>query len=281
MKKTLAILLTLTLTVFCLLDPALAETSKQRSIILMTEYQQMGWGETFQFGAIDRDGTLWGYSSSTREDIPYQADALLAWAESDGRLEALGTVPRDALTEIISLVETVPAQEVVSHSGACDAGVHTSYAIRKDRDGQAEIIVLGMAGDDTYENTDPAAQSLYESLLTLFRNVTSFAGDAYIAPAGFQPVDMLTFCGYPDVDLSKCTLTAYENDCEAGPTETESDRTARDILSLHVIGKKNSLSVTGNTILYCFTQPDGTVVASFEFYKDLLVMPDGMYRVSK
>ena len=245
----------------------------------MTEYQQMGWGEAFQFGALDADGTLWVYGSTTREDIPYEPEALLAWAESSDRLEAVGTISDAALTDIISLVKTVPAQKVISHSYACDAGVQTSYAVRKSRDGKAEIIVLGMAGDDTFENTDPAAQSLYKTLLSLFRSVKSYAGEENIAPAGFQAVDMLSFCGYQGVDLTKYTMTAYANDCETGASETEPGLSAQEIMRMTVTGKQNSISTTGNTITYCFTDSDGTVVAAFEFYNGLLVRSDGIYKV--
>ena len=259
---------------------AFAESTQQaRNIILFTEYQQMGWGEVFQFGALDADGTLWVYGSTSREDVPYEAEDLLAWAETSDRLEAAGTVSHATLSDIISLVNTVPMQKVVTHSCACDAGTQTSYAIRKDRDGKVEIIVLGMAGDDTFENTDPAAQSLYKSLISLFRSVKSYAGEGNIAPAGFQTVDVLSFCGYNGVDLTKYTMTAYANDCETGASETEPGLSEREIMRMTVTGKQNSMSTTGNTVTYCFTDASGNTVAAFEFFNGLLVCSDGMYTV--
>ena len=280
MKTRFVLMMVLCFIVTSMCATAFAESTQQaRNIILFTEYQQMGWGEVFQFGALDADGTLWVYGSTSRGDVPYEAEALLAWAETSDRLEAAGTVSHATLSDIISLVNTVPMQKVVTHSYACDAGTQTSYAIRKDRDGKVEIIVLGMAGDDTFENTDPAAQSLYRSLLSLFRSVKSYDGIANIAPAGFQTVDILSFCGYEGVDLTKYTMTAYANDCEAGASETEPVMSAEDIMSMMVTRKQNSISTTGNTITYCFTDTEDNMIAVFEFYNGLLVCSDGMYAV--
>lgn len=279
MKKMTALLIVLTLIVSFSCCAVFAVSENHRTIILMTEYQQMGWGEAFQFGALDADGTLWAYGSTTREDIPYHAEALLAWAESSDLLENMGSISSGKLSDIISLVNTVSAQKVVSHSYACDAGTYTSYAIRKDRDGKPEIIVLGMAGDDTFENTDPAAQSLYQTLLTLFRNVKSYAGEENISPAGFQPVDILSFCGYDRIDLTRYIMTAFVNDCETGASQTEPGLSAQEIMCMTVTGKQSSMSTTGNTITYRFTVSDGTVMAAFEFYNGLLVCSDGMYTI--
>ena len=280
MKTRFVLMMVLCLIVTFMCAAAFAEDTQQpRNIILLTEYQQMGWGEAFQLGALDDNGTLWTYGNSTREDIPYEAAALLAWAESCDQLEAVGTISHDMLTDIISLVKTVPTQIVVPRSYACDAGTQTSYAIRKDRDGKLEIIVLGMAGDDMFENTDPAAQSLYKSLISLFRSVKSYAGEGNIAPAGFQTVDILSFCGYNGVDLTKYTMTAYANDCETGASEIEPELSAREIMRMTVTGKQNSMSTTGNTVTYCFTDASGDTVAAFEFFNGLLVCSDGMYTV--
>lgn len=279
MKKMTAYLIALMLIVSCMCSAALADSAMQRTIILMTEYQQMGWGEAFQLGVLDADGTLWTYESSTRGEIPYEAEGLLAWAEASDQLEAAGAISHTKLSDIVSLVKTVPAQEVVPQSFACDAGTQTAYAVRKDRDGRVEIIVLGMAGDDTFENTDPAAQSLYKSMLSLFEHVKAFAGEKDVAPAGFAKADILSFCGYEGVDLTQYTLTAWANDCETGASETEPAMSAADIMRMTVIGKQNSMSTTGNTVTYCFTDAAGSTIAAFEFCNGLLVRPDGMYAV--
>ena len=71
MKKTTAFVIALTLIASFTCCTALAESVNPRAIILMTEYQQMGWGEVLQFGALDADGTLWVYGSTSREDVPY------------------------------------------------------------------------------------------------------------------------------------------------------------------------------------------------------------------
>ena len=77
--------------------------------------------------------------------------------------------------------------------------------------------------------------------------------------------------------MSSLEVLAYINDCETGLSETEADKTVTEILSLWVTGKVNSLSVTGNTVCYHLVNPEGTVIASFEFCGDLLVRADGMY----
>lgn len=279
MKRKLLLMMVLCLIVTSMCVAGFAERAQERNIILLTEYQQMGWGEAFQMGALDANGTLWAYGNSSREDVPYEPEKMLAWAESSDQLEAVGTISDEKLSDIISLVKTVPAQEVICHSYACDAGVQTSYAIRRNRDGKTEIIVLGIAGDDTFENTDPAAQSLYKSLITLFRSVKSFAGEGNIAPAGFQTVEILSFCGYEGVDLTKYIMTAYANDCETGASEIEPKMSAEDIMRMHVTGKQNSMATTGNTVTYSFKDSDGTMIAAFEFYDGLLVCSDGMYTV--
>lgn len=280
MKRSISIIMVLTMVIVCALS-ACAENTTPRSIILMTEYQQMGSGEEFQLGALDSEGNLWTYRSETRGDIPFDKEGLLAWAETTDQLVEGKQISDDDLMDIVSLDKTVPAQEISCTSYACDAGEQTSYAIRKDRKGGMEIVVLGISGDDTYENTNPGAQSLYKTLRDLFPGVKAFEKDANAAPAGFQETDILTFCGYKDIDLTMLNLRAYANDCETGLSEIDPAITAEEIAGMRVTGKKNSMCTTGNTIIYKFTDENGDTRACFEFYGDLLVRNDGMYSIKR
>lgn len=281
MMKKMMTALVLLMIAMLLITAAGAESVKTREIILMTEYQQMGWGETFQLGAVDSDGRLWFCESDTRGDVPYGNEELLAWAETTDQLEPGRQIAKDDLADLVSLVQTVPVQTLSYQSGACDAGEQTSYAIRRDRQGNAEIVVLGASGDDTCENTDPGAQSLYRSLRGLFPGVTAFDGEEGMSPAGFQKTDLLTFCGCEGIDLTRLSMKAFANDCEEGPSEIEPPMNAEEIVKMAVTGKRNSLSTTGNTVFYCFEDGNGENIAVFEFYGELLVRPDGMYTVGK
>ena len=281
MKKKTVFLMAMILIFTCLCSSTSAETTKPREFILVTEYQQMGWGEKFQLGAIDSNGNLWCYQDNTRGNIPYDNHIMLSWAESTDKLELDSTLTESELADIKSLVQTVQAQKVSYQSSACDAGTQTSFAVRKDKNGESEIIILGVSGDDTYENTDPSAQSLYASLRSAFPWVIAYEGEKNMSPAGFEKTDILSFCGYEGIDLSQLKMTAYYNDCEAGASETEPRLSVEEIAGMSVIGKKNSMFTTGNTVTYCFEDNKGKTIAAFEFYRDLLVWQDGMYALAK
>ncbi len=281
MKKLTALFMTLILAAVFSCNGARATDKGARSIILMTEYQQLGWGDTFQLGALDADGNLWSYADSTRGDIPYEDEELLSWAETTDELELFGRLSPDELSDIVSLVYTVAAQDVVYQGAACDAGTQTSFAVRKDQNGNAGIIVLGASGDSLYENTDPAAQSLYLTLRKLFPDVISYYGELSISPIGFQSTNIMTFCEFEGLDLTQYKMTAYHNDCEEGPVEIEPAMSASEIMEIVVTGKKNGMFTTGNTVTYFFEDMNGEEVASFEFFDNLLVCPDGMYSICK
>lgn len=278
MRKLAAMFLSIALLI-SVLSFACASSPVEREIILLTEYRQTGWGEKFQLGALDSSGNLWVFESETRGDIPYEQEKLLSWAESTADLTLQGTLEKDKLADVASLVRTVQAQTASCQNCGCDAGEQTSLAIRRDRSGNREIIVLGISGDDTFENSDPSAQSLYKTLRRLFPAVVSYDGEGIMAPTGFQETDLLTFCGYEGIDLTKLTIKAFANDCEAGASEIEPQLSAAEIMNMKVTGKQNSLSTTGNTVTYFFCDADGNTVAVFEFYGKLLVSSDGMYTI--
>jgi len=276
MKKLIALLLT----IMIMMSLSVFAEAEPRQIILLTEYRQMGWGERYALGVVDDEGGLWSYACSSWTDLPFEMTELILWAENNNEFEYLGTLSSSQLREVKSLVITVRHGEGKPAQAACDAGTQSSYACRRDKDGKIETVLLGMSGDDMYENTDPSAQTLYRILRQCFAAVTAYDGEQGMSPKGFKAVSLEEFCGYDGLDLTALTLTAYRHDCEEGNIPTEPVLTGGDIASMIVTGKKNSLSVTGNTTVYAFTDDDGDTVAAFEFYGDLLVMNDGMYTVS-
>ncbi len=278
--RRVSIFIAVFLALVCLLSVNCIATAEAREIILVTEYRQMGWGMGYSIGAVDSNGDLWTASLDDWSDVPTEPEELLAWAESTELLNIAGHLAGEELMNLKSLTATVSTQEVRTETFVCDAGVHTAYACRHEFGGQVEVITLGKSGDDLFENTDPSAQSLYRYLNELFLDVESYDGELF-APAGFRPIGIAEFCGFEKAELSSLKVHAYMNDCETGLAEMEVDRTATELLSLQITGKANSLSVTGNTTCYHLTEPDGTVIAVFEFCGDLLVRPDGMYTIGK
>ena len=277
MKKGILLLMLL------LLVPALAfgETApEQKTMLLITDYCQTGWGESFTLGAVDDKGNLWTLSLESWQGIPLSGEPFLQWVESEAALEMAGTLSASDLFDLKGMVAAVQAQEVTYTTSACDAGSQRSYACRRGGDGQTELVLLGASGDDMFENTDPTAQALYRFLRDTFPKVTAYDGESGMAPAGFQAVDLLTFCGCEGLDFTNLTLTAFYTDCETGPSETEPGLTAEEILQMMVTGKKNCNSVTGNTVTYRFTDKEGKAAASFTFCDGLLVTDDGMYKIS-
>lgn len=277
LKKRVYLFGMLWILILILMVSACAESTVKRSVLLITEYQQMGWGERFQLGVVDSDGNLWTYETEPRGDIPYAREELVTWAETTDQLQLRSTISRTDLMDLMSLVQTVPMQEVIYANCACDAGEQTSWAVRKARDGKNEIIILGASGDDVYENTDPSAQSLYQTMRSFFPWITSYEGEAGMAPAGFPATDILSFCGFDGAKLTGLVMHCYTNDCEECLKKTTPLLTAEEIMRLTVTGKKNAMSVTGNTTIYQFVDENGNQIASFEFYENMLIRSDGMY----
>ena len=273
MKKALILILSLLILVQTI---ALGEAGR---IILLTDYCQIGWGESYTLGAVDEQGNLYVFSSDSWQDIPFSDDAFPEWVQSSADLQQVGTLASQDLFDLKGMVSAVQAQEVTYTSAACDAGCQRSYAYRYDRNGQAEAILLGVSGDEVFENTDPAAQALYSFLRKSFPDVTAFDGQPGMSPAGFQPVPLMTFAGYAQITREGLSLTAWYNDCESGLQQITPALTMDELMSMTVTGKKNCNSVTGNTVIYRLTDSEGNDIAKFEFYKELLVMPDGMYTV--
>lgn len=270
MKRFLMLALALAL----MMTAALAEP--ERAILLYTDYEQLGWGDALQIGWVDSEGGMWLWEGHAGEtDWPDARDEKLGWMLARTDAENLGQLSDEALANMKGLIEGLPDGEHVWIAAACDAGTEESYAVR---DGAA--ILLGGSGDAWCENSDPNAQALYLMLRECFPGVKSYWGEVGMSPLGFQAVSLPEFCGLGDVELDGGRWTQAELDCEAGlGGEIELDA-APDWVELGwVTGKASSMGVTGGTTVYTCYDKDGHALARFEFYGELLVRPDGMYRV--
>ena len=253
-------------------------------IILYTAYRQMGWGDAVQLGCVDEDGGLWGAAGyDSQLQWPYGWEKQIAYLQSSDSLAEMGRLSRDELSSLKSLIGSVQIPEAKPAGWMCDAGTESSYAVRYNRNGNAEAVLLGMTGDDFLENTDPGAQSLYKKLHTLFPFVRCYGGE--ISEAwGFQPVPVAVFCRMENVDWDSVTVSACHTDCEAGPrelevTEDEAKWVIEFMKAAQVTGKENAMCVTGGTTILYFTDSEGNGLGTVELYNGLLVMNDGMYHV--
>ena len=264
---------------------ARGEGTARPRVILYTYYRQMGWGDRVQIGCVDEEGGLWlcaGHDASLH--WPYQTDEQLARLQARGEWEQAGTLSFDGLFTLTGLVSAVPDQGSKSRPAACDAGTEYSYAVQYGKDGAPRCLLLGMSGDDCFENTDPGAQALYLCLRRLFPQVTCY-GDG-MGPAGFQPAPVRAFCGWEEIDFSGVEVAAFAADCEAGPralslNAAERERLLRLLRQGVVTGKANAMRVTGGTVVYSFSDPAGNCLASLELYHGLLVRSDGMYYITE
>ena len=235
----------LLLFVFLLPLSAYADNAPPRPI-LYTYYRQVGWGDRIEIGYVDSNGDLWalnGYDSDLR--WPYSTEEQLQYLKEQ-TFENVSHLAFDELFDLRSLVYAVEAFDGPSHPVADDAGTERAYAVRYDRDGVAEPVLLGMSGDDLFENPDPNAQGLYLAIHRLFPEVTCY-GDG-MGPAGFVPVPITEFCHLGD--LTDATVKAFYIDCESGPREIELTKSEEAeildaVMNGFVTGKVSATDTTG------------------------------------
>ena len=277
MKKVSVWILSLIIAVTAITAQATTTPERPR-MILLTVYQQMGWGDRIDVGCVDEEGGVWTMTGSASSlGWPGGIEAQLIYLQDTALLERIGEFNSDELFDMKGLIACTEAQPVKASPVANDAGTEISYAIRYSD--APEDVRLGMSGDDVYENTDPNAQALYALLRQLFPNVTCY-GDT-MGPMGFQPIPVAEFLGLDRDAIRNAQIREYIIDCEAGPIEAESiDESVRDIiLSGMVTGKANATVVTGGTTSIGFYDEDDNYLGGFEMYRGLLVMRDGMYRI--
>ena len=265
--------------------PGAAETDQNRRVILYTYYRQVGWGDRVQIGYVDAQGGAWLLTGSDGTlQWPYTQEDQLAYLKASGDFVRVDMLSSDERFDLNSLILSAEDQGSQSHPVACDAGTEKSFAVSYDENGEAQCILLGMSGDDCFENTDPNAQALYLRLRQLFPQVTSYGG--IMGPAGFHPVPVQTFCGLDGTDVLNCSVSAHLLDCEAGPIEIAMTQDDLDtlfdlVLNGQVTGKANAVFTTCGSVAYDFLDGDGNFLGSVELYEGLLVGPDGMYTISR
>lgn len=260
-----------------------AESAAPR-VILYTYYRQMGWGDRVQIGWLDEDGNvrlITGYDSSLK--WPYKPEEQLAYLEKTAEGSEEEPLRHDDLFSIKSLVYSVEDQGSKAIPAANDAGTEKSYAVRYSVDSEPEIILLGMSGDDWFENIDPNAQALYLLLRRMFPAVTSYAYGP-IGPVGFTPASLASFIGLDADAVLNAKVEGYLIDCEEGPIPLE--LTAEDeaaliyvIRNAKVTGKADCVVSTGGMASYSFYDADDKLIGTVDFEDGLLLGPDGRYYI--
>lgn len=266
--------------------PAFAEEAPQ--IILVTYFSQLGWSDVITIGCVDDDGNIWTLEGTAGSlNWPASPEEQLEYLAQAKGLKKTGTVDHDDLFDLKGLIHSTEDMGRETEYTADDAGVEVSFAADYNTDGLERIVLLGVSGDECFENTDPNAQALYLWLRKAFPSVPSYAyGDLGMGPEGYRPVPVREFLGLADADLAGAVVTCCVTDCEAGPTWVEADEEEqREILDLvmngTVTGKANATMVTGGTWVYVICNAEGNDIGAVELYRGLLVMNDGMYSVSR
>ncbi len=263
---------------------ASADSASPR-IILYTFYRQMGWGDRVQIGCVDDEGgvrLLTGHDSALK--WPYKPAEQLEYLMQNREFTEEDRLSYDDMFSIKSLVYSVEDQGSKSVPVANDAGTEKSYAVRYSKDGEPEFILLGMSGDDLFENFDPNAQALYLLLRRMFPAVTSYAG--LMGPRGFVPVPLAEFLKLDPDAILNADIKAYLIDCEAGALQR--DLTAENkaaLISLirtgRVTGKADCVVSTGGMTAYSFYDADDNWIGTVELEGGLLVWGNGHYFVER
>lgn len=263
-----------------------AAKSDPPRIILFTYYRQMGWGDRVQIGWVDEDGAvrlITGHDSELQ--WPYKPEEQLAYLAKAEKFTEKDHVKHSDLFPVESLIYSVEDQGSRSVPAANDAGTEKSYAVNYTREGEAVITLLGMSGDDMFENTDADAQALYLRLRQLFPEVTSYAYGP-MGPQGFVPVPFSEFTGLTEEIVKDAEIHGYLSDCEEGPIPMElTDDDKAELIGLIrdgvVTGKADCVESTGGFYVYNFLHPDGGWIAGLMFEDGLLKAPDGRYFIER
>ena len=283
MKKLFAAIIAAVL-VTGLAAAAYAETP---DIILVTVYEQEGWGDRISVGFVDEDGGLWtleGSASALR--WPRAPEEQVAYLLRSGQKVQVGRLSSDDAFDLRGLIQCAELRQPEPQGWACDAGTQRGYAVLGSGD-EPEIMILGITGDSMWENTDVNAQALFAHLCRLFPDVPCYAYD-YMKTTGeswgFTPVKLRDFLQLDWLDRDDITMECRLTDCEEGlidcPVTAEDTEKVLDILrNASVTGKANATFVTGGTYLFIFSDGEGNSLGTFEVYGDLAVASDGMYYI--
>ena len=286
-KSSLLFLLILLYTIL-LSASAAAETSAPASQVVLYTYYQAAEEDRLEIGCIDRKGNLYSLSGSGSDlQWPASAKDQPAWFTSRTDFTRLGSVKQAYRDRIRNLLTTVRDHGTQARSNPGSLGTEVSYAVRYEHDGTPVLTLLGMSGDQVFENTDPDAQSLYRVLRSVFSDVTSFAyNDPDLGPSGFQPLAVTDFLGVLPAGVETARITAVYSDCETGNhpvdlSKEEIETIRHMILYGMVTDKADSMLTTGSITTYYLTTPSGKNLFSLEMHGNLLVGSDGMYYLSE
>ncbi len=263
-------------------DAAAREGSPR--IILYTYYRQMGWGDRVQIGWVDEDGAvrlITGHDSELR--WPYKPEEQIEYLSRAEGFTEKSRLKHGETFSIVSLIYSAEDQGSRSIPAANDAGTEKSYAVDYTREGGPAYILLGMSGDDMFENTDPDAQALYLRLRQLFPEVTSYAGDM-MGPRGFVPVPFSEFTGLTADMVRDAEIKGYLSDCEEGPiplelTDADKAKLTELLRDGVVTGKADCVESTGGFYVINFLEPNGGWMAGLMFEDGMLKAPDGRYYI--
>ena len=264
----------------CLMIPSLpAFAGVSAEPILYTYYRQMGWGDRVEIGYIDSNGDCWMLAGSDSElQWPFKPEEQIQYL-SEHSFGKTDTMKYDELFALKSLISAVEPSDEPSHPVADDAGTERTYAVRYNKNGSSEPVLLGMSGDDMFENTDPNAQGLYLAARRQFPEVTAYGDN--MGPTGFTPVNIVEFCNLGS--LKGATVKAVFNDCEAGPgavvlSPADQNEMLKLVSEGVVTGKVSAINTTGGYRTYSFFR-GGKCLGSVDIYKGLLYRNDGMYSI--
>ncbi len=157
-KSSLLFLLILLYTIL-LSASAAAETSAPASQVVLYTYYQAAEEDRLEIGCMDRKGNLYSLSGSG-SDLQWPASAKDQPARFTSRTDftRLGSVKQAYRDRIRNLLTTVRDHGTQARSNPGSLGTEVSYAVRYEHDGTPVLTLLGMSGDQVFENTDPDAR---------------------------------------------------------------------------------------------------------------------------
>ncbi len=280
MRKIFVVFVLLLMAGMMLTDAGAAKDPAR--IILFTYYRQMGWGDRVQIGWVDDEGAVRLITGNdSRLQWPYKPEEQLEYLSRAEGFTEKEPLKHDEIFSIESLVYSAGDQGSQSIPAANDAGTEKSYAVKYDRDGNPSFILLGMSGDDMFENTDEDAQALYLRLRRFFPEVTSYAYGP-MGPQGFTPGPLSEFTVLTEEVIAGAEIHGYLSDCEAGPipmelSEEDRAKLIRLLRDAKVTGKADCVESTGGFYVYNFLRPEGGWIGGLMLEDGLLKGPEGRY----
>ena len=277
------------------------EAESLPEVILFSVFRPNPGSSRFTVACIDRAGDFW-YAEEADVEWPARVqDVVETVIRRRGmtRKESLigtgydgETLDRSRFTELASMAAAAETQDSRPVKTGADFGQEEIYALRRNRDGEEEAVLLGISGSYVFGNQDRNAQALYRFMWRQLRRYCGAPGGFGYAseiamPRGFEMITVRDFFGLQDVNAETAVITAALEDCETGMLEAdlteEGTAFARKLLTRGVIiEKRNSLVTTGGTFSYFFSDGEGRLLGRIDTFEGntLAVARDGMYTIS-